>query len=156
MACDGYVCVRAMGVRWVWAGWWGCGGRGLHTRRARRDVCRRRAGGGSASAKAISASALRPPGRLIHEMDSAAINYAAVSMARFPPSPYAAAFLGNGWEFRKQKDVAMTADNSKQNNFRVQTIGDGRSRGRGDTDAAGDKVSDDASIEMNSGDEFRA
>ncbi|KAJ7041735.1 hypothetical protein C8F04DRAFT_1176826 [Mycena alexandri] len=50
----------------------------------------------------------------------------------------------------------QTADNSEQNNFRVRTIGDGKSRGRGDTDAAGDKVSDDASIEMNSGDEFRA
>ncbi|KAJ7041753.1 hypothetical protein C8F04DRAFT_1299269 [Mycena alexandri] len=50
----------------------------------------------------------------------------------------------------------QTANNSEQNNFRVQTIGDGKSRGRGDTDAAGDKVSDNASIEMNSGDEFRA
>ncbi|KAJ7023805.1 hypothetical protein C8F04DRAFT_1193112 [Mycena alexandri] len=50
---------------------------------------------------------------------------------------------------------SATANNRKQNNFRVQTIGDGRSRGRGATDAAGDKVSDNASIEMNSGDEFR-
>ncbi|KAJ7030243.1 hypothetical protein C8F04DRAFT_1186878 [Mycena alexandri] len=42
------------------------------------------------------------------------------------------------------------------NNSRAQTIGDGTSRVRGDTDAAGDKVSHDTSIEMNSGDEFCA